>query len=89
MHYVFIYSPSPAAIPGQSISEQPAHRAWIKQLHDQKRIVIAGPFADDAGGMAIVSAASQADAETLLREDPAIANRTFTATVRALNIIYK
>ena len=89
MHYVFTYAAGPKAIAGQSISEQPAHRAWIKQVHDSQRLVLAGPFADDPGGMAIVAAASQADAVALLSTDPAIVNGTFTASVRALKIIYR
>jgi uncharacterized protein YciI len=89
MYFVFTYESGPAAIPGQSISEQPSHRAWIQQLYDDKRLLLAGPFVGETGGMAIVEAHSKAAAEVLLAEDPAIINRTFTARVRELNVIYR
>ena len=88
MHYVFTYEPvAPGSEP--SISAQPAHRAWIAKLFAEKRLLLAGPFTTEAGGMAIVEATDRAAAERLLAEDPAIANGTFRATVRELNVLYR
>ncbi len=89
MHFVFTYEPNPAARAGHSISDQPAHRAWIAKLWDERRLILAGPFIETTGGMAIVEARDRADAEALLQEDPAIANGTFIASIRAMQVIYK
>jgi uncharacterized protein YciI len=88
MHFVFTYEATDRAISSESISQQPAHRAWIAKLFAEKRLILAGPFTEDLGGMAIVEAPNKQAAEELLNEDPAIANGTFRATVRELKVIY-
>ena len=87
MQFVFIYEPADATV-RTSISEQPDHRAWIAKLRDDKTLIVAGPFTDDAGGMAIVEAASRDAAEALLKTDPAILNGTFKAAIRPIRLLH-
>lgn len=49
---------------------RPAHRAYLKSLLDEGKLVESGPFADDSGALLIYEADSQAEVESWLAEDP-------------------
>ncbi|MFO7273331.1 MAG: YciI family protein [Bacillota bacterium] len=49
-----------------------AHRAHLKRLAEQGRLVLCGPFADKTGGMTIIRAGSLAEAEAVAAADPLV-----------------
>lgn len=53
------------------------HIDHLQKLHDQKLLVICGPFADDDSALQIVLAEDLAGAEQLLQQDPFIQQRYY------------
>lgn len=49
---------------------RPAHLAKLDALHAQQRVILAGPLADGAGSLIVISAESLAEAEAFAKEDP-------------------
>ena len=49
---------------------RPAHRVYLKSLFDEGKLVESGPYVDDTGALLIYQAASQAEVEGWLAEDP-------------------
>ena len=76
--YVGVYSPGAGWRTGVPVNEQPLfadHGAQMRRLFADGRSLLSGPFADLAGGMAIVRAESTKEAERLLREGDAMVER--------------
>lgn len=71
-------------VPGCSLTHELilAHVAHLKQLEDAGRLVICGPFADGAGGMAVIQAESEEAARTIAEADPFVASGAETYTLR-------
>jgi uncharacterized protein YciI len=51
-------------------SVRPTHRQYLTSLKERGQLVACGPFTDDWGALIVYEAASAAEAEKLLREDP-------------------
>ena len=49
---------------------RPAHRARLAELHEQGKLVTAGPWADDTGALLIFDVADEAEVRKLLADDP-------------------
>lgn len=49
---------------------RPAHRAYLKSLFDQGKLLESGPFADDTGALLIYEADSESELDSWLAEDP-------------------
>jgi uncharacterized protein len=83
--YVFHYRAGPAWQAGKPMEQQALrpHGAYIKQLLDQGRLVAGGRILDVDGGMAIVRAASLAEAKAMFAADPAITSGVFVGEVVA------
>ncbi|MBA3868220.1 MAG: hypothetical protein H0X30_03630 [Anaerolineae bacterium] len=81
--YVINYTPGAAWIAGQSISDQPLmeHSSYLQQLFDEQRLLFAGPFLDNAGGMAIISVQNEVEAQAIVNCDPAVVNQIFQASL--------
>jgi uncharacterized protein YciI len=60
----------------------PAHLAYLQELKARGVLLLSGPFADRAGGMVLISAASRAEAETIAEADPLVANRVDSYELR-------
>jgi hypothetical protein len=59
------------------------------ELYTQGRVVLGGPFHDEAGGgFAVVRAASREEATALLAADPAIKEGVFTGIVRRWHAVF-
>lgn len=60
--------------PDSANAIQAGHMANIQRLHDEKKMVLAGPFTDDTDlrGVFILNAASMEEARQLCDSDPAI-----------------
>lgn len=48
----------------------PGHRAYLKQLFDEGRIVASGPFVPRTGGMLLLRAADRAAVDAVIAADP-------------------
>ena len=49
---------------------RPAHRKYLTDLHASGKLLLAGPFGDDSGGIIAYEAATQEEAEALVKNDP-------------------
>jgi uncharacterized protein YciI len=84
--YVVRYTRGPAWVAGKPVWQQPleAHGRHVDGLHLRGDLVVAGPFTDDSGGIAVFRAASPAAARAFVDADPAVADRVFDAEVHPL-----
>lgn len=67
--FVIIYTPGSAWIQGKPLAEQPyfrEHARYMQRIFDEKRLLLGGPFTDNTGGMGILNAASEAEAQEIL-----------------------
>lgn len=46
------------------------HRAYLRQLHEQKKLVASGPFVPRTGGGLLMRVADEAELQALLAADP-------------------
>jgi uncharacterized protein YciI len=81
--FLFIYRPGPAWREGVPMRQQGLgpHAAYMQRLLDARRLFAGGGFADDDGGMAIVTAANIEEARTLIAADPAVVSGVFIGEV--------
>ncbi len=81
--FAIVYRPGPAWLRGEPVSRQPLapHAAYVERLLGEGRLVLAGPFLDDAGGLAVIEAESLEEARRVLAEDPALASGVMTGAV--------
>jgi uncharacterized protein len=84
VHYVLLYRPGPAWVAGVPVTEQALgpHRAYAQALFEAGRLVFAGPFLDDGGGVAVLNVRDRAEAERTLAADPAVASGVLVGEVR-------
>jgi uncharacterized protein YciI len=71
--YLVFRNPGPSWVQGLPTREQPLwneHAAFMDDLSDQGRIVMAGPYSDYTRVLLIVSAGNAAEAVELFRDDP-------------------
>ena len=64
---------------------RPAHLEYINQLYLQDKVVMAGPFADQRGGMVIYRADSLEEAKQLAEADPVVREGARTLELREWN----
>jgi uncharacterized protein len=78
--FVLIYSQGPAWVEGKPASQQPLgeHGDYIHSLFQQGKLVMAGPFTDDAGGLAVIEVDGAEEAGNILASDPAVTNQIMT-----------
>ena len=68
---------------------RPAHRQYLTGLVEQGRLVISGPFADDAGGLLVYEAESPEQVEAMVREDPFAKQGVFLSwEIRPWNVVF-
>lgn len=75
-------------VPGRATTRDDvrAHVAFLRGLESTGRLTMAGPFADDTGGMLVVRAASEAEARALVDADPFVQRGARVATLRAWHL---
>ena len=56
---------------------RPAHLTRLEALQTRGRLILAGPFMDQAGSLIVIEADSQADAERFAAEDPYVVHGVF------------
>jgi uncharacterized protein YciI len=76
--FAIVYRAGPNWTAGTPMSEQGLleHFYYMRDLHQRGRIVLAGPLGDD-GGLVILRAADQAEADRVISEDPAVTGGKF------------
>lgn len=82
--FLFLFRPGPAWRAGVPMRQQDLreHGAYHARLVREGRGVAGGGYVGEEGGMAIVRAATRAEAEAMLAADPAIVNGVFAAELR-------
>jgi uncharacterized protein YciI/ketosteroid isomerase-like protein len=89
--YALIYAPGPQWLAGRPVTEQNLgpHRAYMADLYARGRVLLGGPFLDDAGGgVALLRAKGRDEATALLAADPAIREGVFTGVVRRWHAVF-
>ncbi|HYJ11948.1 MAG TPA: YciI family protein [Thermomicrobiales bacterium] len=56
------------------------HRVYLNQLVDEGKLLMAGPFADEGGGLIVFEAVDQAEVEDMMANDPFTINGVFATT---------
>jgi uncharacterized protein YciI len=81
--FVINYTPGSAWIVGKSVSDQPLmeHSSYLQQLFDEHQLLFAGPFLDNAGGMAVLGVQDEAMAQDIVEHDPAVLSNIFQASL--------
>jgi uncharacterized protein YciI len=89
--FLFQYSPGPAWRADVPMREQGLgpHGAYMRQLQSEGRLFAGGGYASDDGGMAIVTAANEAEARAILAADPAIVSGIFVAEFRHWQVRFR
>jgi ketosteroid isomerase-like protein/uncharacterized protein YciI len=83
--FVILYEPGPAWLAGKPMAEQnlAPHRDYIELLASQGRVLTGGPFIDEAGGMLVVRAGTEATAAAILSGDPGVSSGILTGNIKA------
>ena len=87
--FLVVYRPGPNWVPGRPTSEQPLkeHGKYMLDLFIAGAMKFAGPFAEDAGGAAVIEAECEADARALATGDPAVQSRIFTHEIHRWDLV--
>src|SRR6266567_5026437 len=77
--FLVIYRPGPAWLPGKSVSEQPLkeHGKYMLGLYIKGSMNLAGPLTDNAGGAVLLDVSDEAEARTIVANDPAVRSGIF------------
>lgn len=83
MKFAIFYTQGPAWVQGKSIYEQPAedHDQWALNLFKAHKLLLAGPFSDDSGGLVVIEVSNEAEARELFASDPGLISGIFQATL--------
>jgi uncharacterized protein len=57
-----------------------AHRAYLNRLVDDGSLLMAGPFADERGGLIVFEAEDEAEVQRLMADDPFTIEGVFATT---------
>jgi uncharacterized protein YciI len=87
--FVWSYSRGPNWVEGQPRQKQPLqpHLAYLRGLHEKSVLVMAGPFEEAAGGMAIIQTTSPDEARALADADPGVIAGTLRVEVTEWRLI--
>jgi uncharacterized protein YciI len=58
------------------MAARPAHRDYLSSLAERGKLLAAGPFADDSGGLLVFEVADEAELTALLDADPYVPTET-------------
>ncbi len=82
-YFVGIYARGPKWLVGKTVLEQPleAHFTYMEGLQNSRVLVLGGPFKDDEGALAIITAPNLAQARLIFAADPAVIQEIFRFSV--------
>ena len=77
--YLVIYRPGPGWLTGKSVMEQPLkeHGKYMLSLYIKGSMKLAGPLTDNAGGAVLLDVSDEAEARTIVANDPAVRSGIF------------
>ena len=82
-HYLIMYRPPRPDFTATVTEEEQAHLedhfAYLRNLQLEGRVLFAGRVEDARFGIALICADDEAQAETIMKEDPAVSAGVFTA----------
>ena len=86
--FVIHYTPGKAWVKGKTLFQQPLrpHANYMKRLHARQVLLMGGPYLDNSGGIAIILAANQKEAERVMNSDPAIKSGVLKGVVRPWHV---
>ncbi len=89
-YFVIIFKRGPQWIAGKSVWEQRLrkHGEYMQKLFENKKLLFAGPFLDDQGGLAVVDVSSEDEAKNILAEEPATQEHIFEAELHAIRFTF-
>lgn len=64
------------------------HGVYMQTLFDEDRLLYGGPFDDHTGGLAIMTVESEAEAQAIVDEDPAVVDGTFDADLHPWMVVF-
>jgi uncharacterized protein YciI len=66
-----------------------AHCRYLRQMHDDGKLVVAGPswIGDDPFGIGVVDLRERAEVEAMLAGDPAITSGAMQTEIRPMRIV--
>jgi uncharacterized protein YciI len=85
LYVAFLHDVPGTEIPAPVVRAQRAYRRKLVRLG---QLVLAGPWADHTGGLAIFRAESEAAARIILESDPCIANGLQTYELKPWQIVH-
>jgi uncharacterized damage-inducible protein DinB/uncharacterized protein YciI len=90
LRYVILFKPGPNWVPGKSVFDQPlrAHVEYMQELCDKGKLLYAGPFLGDGGGLAVLRMSSDAEARQILAEEPATLEQFFVAEAHPWHVTF-
>ena len=88
--FAILYRRGPAWIPGKPLLEQALkpHLAYMQNLFDSGRLVFAGPFLDESGGLAFLHASDEAEVAKVRDDDPAVQSGVFIGEVKVWMAVF-
>ena len=87
--YLVVYRSGPAWIPGKPVAEQPLkeHGSYMLSLYANGVLKYAGPFFDDAAGVATFEAEDDGGAKAVVAGNSAVLWRVFVAELHAWGLV--
>jgi uncharacterized protein YciI len=86
--YLVVYRPGPRWPGGDAMPpELREHFRYLLGLHQAGALQLAGPFAGETGGAAVLRARDDAAARALLQADPAVAAQVFDFELRRWSLV--
>ncbi len=92
IYYVLFHSPGSAWVEGTGFREQPGvieHARYMMGFQETGHMQLGGPFLDDTGGMMVMRAASQEEAEGFANADPCVKNGLLTVQVKPWMTVFE
>jgi uncharacterized protein YciI len=88
--FLVLFRPGPKWMNDRTVFAQPLqpHAKYMQQLYDAGKLILAGPFLDNSGGMAVVSVSSDEDLREILASEPAIGEGIFVAETHPWYLLF-
>ena len=88
--FLIIFRPGPNWINGEPVFAQALrpHARYLQQLYDQGKLLYAGPFLDNCGGLAILKVSTEAEAREILAIEPATAEQVLIAEIHPWRLLF-
>jgi uncharacterized protein YciI len=89
-NFLIVYRRGPAWIEGKPVTQQPLkeHFKFLVGLYEQGILRFAGPFGDDTGGAAALSADSEEAVRAIVAADPAVTSGVMIVEVHAWKLVH-